>query len=597
MDYAKEPASPAEKASLPPVYVYDRNADPRYQELCTLYRWWEGSQHDYCYADFQGRSRGSGVSYIADRHRDKGFIWGSEIQRVSYDSRRPNAPAGLARRVVSRFTELTTGVAPTLLCPADDDTAAYLTAIFEESCTFDAHQEARDYAGATGSAVMIPSITANQPNCETLPSFAVQVLRWANRKRWVPAEVIHQYKVEVAPDPTEGPTARPKVRIRTRMWTTTEYIEFKDVELDNDKNIPLEVEEQVQHKAGRCPVVWVQNTRKTHSPEGEYDLLNQQNLEMCDEVDRVQSHALKATKANTQPKMVRADDPMSMAQQFPRLAKGTGDEIRVGKGGEVTYLETKGDSVKMGWDSADRMQAQVLKNVNCWMPESETITSAPSGVAVAKLRRGMETRANRIRTAQTWTIRQLAEIWINLGRGWGVTSEDDPGDGMIVLPPRVYKVEPPEPEEPEEPDAPDPGDEGAAPPAIAAPPMKPKPPEPEEKLGPHKVGEGRSVRVVWPPYDTPTPTDLKDLATALTTATGAKLLSFQTATELFVAAAGLRDAEQEQHRLHEEAEAEEPLDLGNLGGAEDGADKAAEDGAAANNGAEDQEPTAGGEVG
>ena len=578
MDYENLPAGDAEPAALPRVYVYDRASDARYQELVTLYRWWEGSQHDYCYADFQGRARASGIGYIGDRQRDKGMVLPTELVRIGYDSRRPNAPAGLARRVVSRFTELTTGLAPTLLCPSDDNTAAYLTAVFEESCTFDAHQEARDYAGGTGSAVMIASVTDGQPNCETLPPFAVFVRRWANRKRWVPAEVVHQYRVEVTPD-DDGPAAATELRIRTRMWTETEYVEFADVKQDHDKRQPLVVKERVPHKAGRCPVVWVQNTRRTSSPEGEYDLLNQQNLEMCDEVDRVQSHSLKATKANTQPTVVRADDPMSFAQQFPRLAKGVGHEIRVGIGGSATYLETRGDSVKMGWDSADRMQSIVLKNVNCWMPESETITSAPSGVAVAKLRRGMETRGNRIRTAQTWTIRQLAQIWINLGIGWGVTSEDEPGEG-IILPPRLFKAEPQEPvvELPEE-------DEGPVPPAKPRPALK-------ETLGPHKVGKGRSVRVVWPAFDLPTPTDMKDLAMALDTVTAAKLLSRQTGTEIYVAASGLRDAEQEHRRIAEEKEQNSVM-LGPLLNAPvSGAAKAAEDGAAASEprGGDDQEP-------
>lgn len=587
MDYAAEPdTDDAEQAPLPKVFVYDCTSDPRYIELTTLYRWWEGSQHDYCYADFQGRSRSSGCGYIADRQRDKGIINPGEIQRVSYDSRRPNAPAGLARRVVSRFTELTTGLSPTLLCASDQDTAAYLPAVFEESCTFDAHQEARDFAGATGSAVMIPSITDGQPNCETLPSFAVQVLRWANRKRWVPAEVVHQYRVEVMPEEARA-DMRPEVRIRTRMWTVTEYVEFKDVKTDHDKTLPLDVESRVGHRAGRCPVVWVQNTRKTNSPEGEYDLLNQQNLEMCDEVDRVQSHALKATKANTQPTLVRMDDQLAFAQQFPRLAKGVGAEIRVGKGGDAKYLETHGDSVKMGWDSAAKMEEKVLKNCNCWMPESETTTAAPSGVAVAKLRRGMETRGNRIRTAQTWTIRQVAQIWINLGLGWGVTSEDDPEEGKIILPPRLYKIEPPEPEEQPPPQIPDDAEPGA--PATA-----PPKPEPTERLAPHKVGKGRSVKVDWPPFDVPTATDLRELATALTTMTSGKLLSEKTATEMFVGAAGLRDAEQEHKRLAEQKESG-MAQLGPLMGAPlSGAAKAAEDGAAASEprDSDDQEPEA-----
>ena len=574
---------------LPDVYVVDRNQDPRYRELCTLFRWFDGTQHDYCYADFMGRSRPGFCCYGGGGHRDKGMVWPSEAPRVSWDIRRPNAPAGLARQVISRFTELTMGTPPTLTCPADDDTAAYLTAVFEESCTWDAHQEARDYAGACGSAVMILTVTEGQPNAEALPSFAVDVLRWANRKRWIPAEVIQQYRVEIM---TTGPNPRPEIKIRTILWTEQERIEFEDVPSDWPREKPLVVKESEQHFAGRCPVVWVQNIRRTRDPEGEYDLLNQANLEMCDEVDKVQSHALKATKANTQPTLVRMDDAMSFMQQFPRLAKGSGTEIRVGKGGDAKYLETTGDSVKMGWDSAEKMKDQVLKNVNCYMPESEQITQAPSGVAVAKLRRGMETRGNRIRTAQSWVIRQSAQIWIALGMKFPPSSEDDPKDKSIVLPPRCYKIDPPEPAEAPEP--PEPG-ELPEPEEVAAPPVPP-PLEPKERLGPHKVGKARSVKVGWPPYDHPTPQDIKALAEGLTTATADKVLSRQTATEVLVTAIRVHDPEEEMRRLSDE-KAQNQMDLGPLLGAPtSGAAKAAETGALARGSSSTgEEPTADGD--
>jgi hypothetical protein len=574
MDY--ETAAPVD-APLPKVYVYDRDKDPRYQELCNLFRWFDGTQHDYTMADFQGRGRRPGCGYIADRHRDKGWVSATDLGRTCYDSRRPNAPAGLARRIISRFTELTLGIPLTLVCPSDADTTAYLAAVYEESNSHDALQEARDFAGATGSAVLIPSVTASRPNCEALPSFAVVVLEWADRKRWIPAVVVHQYRVEIAPK--DCASLAPEVKTRTRMWTPEHYIEFEDAAADHAKDAPLVEKSRAEHCAGRCPVIWVQNTRSTRSPEGEYDLLNPANLELCDEVDRMQSHTLKSTKANTQPPLVRADDPLAFAQQYPRLAKGSGIEMRVSKGGTMTYLELDPDTLKAGWEAAKRLEEQVQKNVNCWLPESEQITSAPSGVAVAKMRRGMETRGNRLRTTLAWAVRQLCQIWISIGAGIGVTSEDDPQDGLI-LPPRVF---PPEPVEPEEVEPPELGEDGLFEAAETE-----EPEEPEPTLGPHVVGKGRSVRVLWPAYDQASPTDLKEITTGLTTATADKILSRKTATERLVSAMGLRDPEEEHRRIAEEAKAGE-LKLGPLLGAPaSGAEKAAEDGALA--GAEDQEP-------
>lgn len=523
--------------TVPEVRVVRRDKDPRHRELVSLLAWHEGRQHDVFSADWMGRPRKPGQRYYESRAEMKGF---APPSLVSYDSRRPSAPAGLPRRVVTTFTQTVLGKPASLSCSSDRDTSAYLAEIFDESETWDALIEARNIAGACGSAALVPCVGDGVPSVEVLPPTELIVLRWKHRARRIPAEVVHQHLVERVEDNDEGVQVA-SIYVRTRMWTETHYVEFEDVKWPvEDPKRPLKMTHWREHAAGRCPVVWHQNTRSSCSPEGEYDLQTEQNLELSDEVDRVQSHALKATKSNAQPTVVRIDDPMGF-QMYPRVAKGAHNEIRVNKGGDAKYLETTGDSVKMAWESADRLETCVLRNVSCVIPDAANAQAYKSGEHVQSLLEAMRLRCNRLRVTLTRTVRQLAAIWISLGLALGVSSEDEPVEGTIILPPREFECEeePDEPMEAEAGEVEDEEDEEEAP-----------------EIGPHILGKGRSVRVMWPPYQQLSATQLKDLVTAITSANGGKqAMSAETGVEVLATAAGYRDPEQEKKRIRDEKKA------------------------------------------
>jgi hypothetical protein len=482
---------------------------------------------------------------------------------ISYDSRRPSAPAGLPRRVVTTFTQTVLGRSPSLSAPADKDTSAYLAEIMEESESWDALIEARNIAGACGSAAIVPCVTDGVPSVEVIPPTELIVQRWKHKARRIPAEVIHQHLVERVVETDAG--QRACVYVRTRMWTETHYIEFADAEWPvQDATAPLAMTDWREHRCGRCPVVWHQNTRSSSSSEGEYDLQTEQNLELSDEVDKVQSHALKATKANAQPTVVRIDDPIGF-QMYPRVAKGAHNEIRVNKGGDAKYLESTGDSVRMAWDSADKLTACVLRNVSCVIPDAANAQAYKSGEHVQSLLEAMRLRCNRLRVTLTRTIRQLASIWIALGLAMGVSSEDEPEERTIVLPPREFECEEEDDDDTEEMGAEE--DQDDEDPANGPPvPDDDEPPKPE--IGPHIVGKGRSVRVMWPPYQQLSALQLKDLVAALSQANGAKqLMSAETGVEVLATAAGYRDPEQEKRRIRDEKKAGMTMLLTNMQGA------------------------------
>lgn len=551
---------------IDPVRVMRRDKDPRFRELVALLAWHEGQQHDVYSADWMGRPRKPGQRYFESRAEMKAFLPAPCM--VSYDSRRPSAPAGLPRRVVSRFTEFVLGRSPTLTCPNDKDTSAYLAEVFEESETWDALTEARNIAGACGSAALVPCVSDGVPAVEVYRPTQLDVRKWAHKARRIPAEVVHQCLIERAEPDDEG-VVRSATYVRTVMWTETHYIEFKDVPYPvDDPKKPLEMTDWRVHKAGRCPVVWHQNTRSSSGPEGEYDLQSEQNLELADEVDKTQSHALKATKANTQPTVIRIDDPAGF-QLYPRIAKGVGHEIRVSKGGDAKYLETKGDSVKMAWESAERLTTNLLRNVNCVIPDASNGQQYKSGEHARALMEPMKLRGNRLRVTLRRTIRQLAQIWIELGRTLEISSEDEPVEGTIILPPREFEAET-EADEPVE--------------AANEPPEPREKPEPE--IGPHVLGKGRSVRVMWPPYEQLSAAELKSMVDAITIANGGKkIMSAETGVEVLATAAGYRDPEMEKKRLHEEEAAGMARLMTGMQGAtaapNDAADKAQETGAAA----------------
>lgn len=519
----------------------------RAQRIRSLQSYYEQTQHDHHTLTWDGKPRDPGVGYMVERLTRSGFVAGNA---APYSNRRPSCPYPLGRQIITSFTDMLLGAGqyPTLVVQLDDDTTAFLIEVMNESDAWDTLTEARNFAGAGGSAAVLLSVLDGEPSTEFLNPAELYVPEWEDKKGWIPRVVIEQRLIERDEIGEDG--IETKRFWRTRYWDEEFAIVYQDVPEDygsdeetKDQPIPI-LGEPVRHYAGRCPVVWYQNIRNSKAPEGESDLHT--THEPIDQIDQLQSMTMRASKANADPTLVYKDTDRNRRKN-PHISKGHGARIDVSEQGDAKLLETSGSSIVTAWDGIKNVKQEVLQTTSCVIVDPETAGTYLSGEALQILWRRMENRSNRLRRPLTSVVRQMCRIWIAMAEELGIGSTDDEGEEGIQLDPRVIK---PEPEEDKRFPADDPegedGEEGSEP---------EEPEEIEPVLQPHTLGEGRSVRVQWPPYHRPTPTQLQAMAAALSVATTSKqVLSQETAVAHLSSFIGLGDGTEELARIKAEKE-------------------------------------------
>lgn len=507
------------------VRVMNLQGSPRSEELLHCQSFYYGRQHDHCNSNWDGAYRDPGVNYMMERLRPQGFV---PTNAIPYGARKPNVHVPLPRQIVNRFSEMLLGQgrSPSLHVPADERTEMFLNAVFEESEQWDVLVEARMIAGACGAAAIALSILNGCPMAEVLNPADLWVAEWEDAPYWKPKVVIEQRPIEKSMLAEDGRVVTSRCW-RTRMWTDTEVVYFEDVGDDHEGSIPISGR-PVEHGAGRCPVVWYQNTRSRRRPEGEADYAGVEHL--LDVLDRIQSQTCKGTRANVDPTLVVKESERKLKGRF--FQKGTGHVITVSPDGEVSYLEISGNSLKMGWDAASELRSQILQTVECVIVTPENAGAYRSGEALQVLWRSMESKCNRLRVTLKSAIQQICAVWIGLARTHGILSKESPGSASgIRLPPRVRVAD---------------RRESLGSPIVANP-----------TLETHHVGEGSHVIVRWPPYWAPTPMQIQQMSSAMQISNGGSAtLSEETSVEVMSSFVG-QDPSQEKERLAAQRAGEE----------------------------------------
>lgn len=517
---------------LPDIYVMRVQKTARSAELRGKQAYLRQTQHDHRNLSWDGVPRDPGVGYMRERLQPSGFVVSNG---APYANRRPSCPYPIGRQVIRAFTDMVFGAsAPDLASPADPDTGRYCAAFLQQADLWDTLSESRDFAGSCGESAILIEVIEGEPSSERINTADCRVLEWENTKGWVPRAIVEQRLVEVTEENPETKEVETVTKWRTRYWDDQIAVTFKDVPEDYGKGEreppPIPVDDFEEHGAGRCPVIWYQNTRNSKSPAGESDLDGVH--ETADQLDKLQSMTVRASNANTDPTLVYKDEDRNRRRN-PQLRKGYGARIDVGPNGDAKLLETSGSSIETSWEGVERLRGEILQTTGAVIVTPESASSYKSGKALQMLWRTMESRCSmRLRVPLTGVIQQACKIAIAYGQEFGVSSLEDEQPEGVVLPPVVT-----EPSKEEKEEAPE--DE---------------PPKPI--LTAHSVGNARYIEVRWSPYHEPTAEDLLAYASALSNANGAKpLISKETATREFVNIVGNVDADEELERIASEHEA------------------------------------------
>ena len=533
-------------ATLTRLRVLDLDKSVTSMRLRLRWCYYRQSQHDGLKHDFEGYSREAGSSYEESRLRSLGWISIENATSpegppaaVGFRKRRPNCSTTTAGYVVDTYTAMLLGEGrePAVRVVGDPDSTATLAALFDSGYAWDALQEVRTIAGAEGAAAILPEIIDGELSSRALRPEDLYV-EWESTKDWIPRFVIEQRRVEVT-TLVDSAVVRSAVW-RTRAWDRRFTYIYEDVPLDHGTGVdggPTQAadegaielaEEPIEHRAGRCPVIWLQNTRCSDEPIGDPDCANV--YELIDRLDSLWSMNLRGTIANLDPTLVIADK-MIERRFAERRAKGHGNKIEVSEVGRAELLEMTGKTIEIGWLTAGqiRQAIEMRTGVSVIQPD-QAGAFASSDVALQILRGTANNRAAARRPSLTRTITQFSQVLLTLARDWGIKDVGADGPGIALAPREL---------------PPDAGDEDEDGESI------------EPVYAMHVVGKGRAIAVSWGALYSPTPQDLQVTAQALTMATGGQpVLSRETGVSLMINAAQTdTDLPTELERIEAEAEA------------------------------------------
>jgi hypothetical protein len=531
----------ADVDQLTTLSVLHLDETPRARELVAASLYARNMQSDHLTVTWEGYKRGAGETYLVSRQRGLGFVM---ADAVPFGGRRPTCPTLIAGNAVDTYTALLLGHgrAPSVSVVGDEDSTDLLGAVLKHSDSWDSLGEARSLAGSRGCAAVVPEVIDGEPSLRALKPEHLYV-EWTEKKGWVPSRVIEQKRVDIEHLDRETGKVCTARYWRTRAWDEEFAYVYEDAldtgdapkndkdEPDPDPTIKL-AEDPISHNAGRCPVVWLQNTRNADGPSGLPDY--HPVFEQIDQLNELQSMIMRGAKANADPTLV-ISDTRSALQRWPSREKGYGKKIEVTEKGSAKLLEISGKALETSWLTYDHVKGQVDQRIGVISPDASNAGAYQSGVALQILHRTQNTRAGKLRVPLECAIEQVCSIWLAMVRAVGIT-EIGSGKPGIELHLREIKVEESDDDEEK--------------------PGKRKFKVEASRYEPHTIGEGQSIALGWPDFHSPTPQDLLSTAQALGAATGMRpVMSQESAVSFWSAAAQTHtDPAEEMERIEHEAE-------------------------------------------
>lgn len=340
---------------------------PRQQALNRLWAWYRCSNYQARSMDWDGRKvvEPLDVEAIASRgFVPPGFVDAGQSMPIKF--RRPTAPYALVKVVVDRFTGLlfSEHQHPDIDVAGDWQTEEYLKGIADVSRLWQTMIRARGMGGAMGAVCVGFQFADGKPVIElhdprwTKPDFidrATHKLRSIDKRFMYPQEVR---------DPATG-------RYVTVNYWYRRYVDeerdvlFKPVEVGNGQEPAWEVEREVSHGFGFCPVVWVQNLPVEDEIDGDPDCHGA--YDMVEAIDALIAQANRGIIANCDPTLVIT----SKAEMGTEIRKGSDNALKLPEG-SVNYLEMSGSGPKAALDFAEQLRKYFLEVVQCVLEHPDT---------------------------------------------------------------------------------------------------------------------------------------------------------------------------------------------------------------------------------
>lgn len=316
---------------------------------------------------------------------------------IPYSRRKPRVKVRTGKFIVQRLSSMMLGEDRFPEISIEGDVAAedYVKAIAEVAEFDSVMDEARTKGGACGAVALSYAFVEGEPRVSVHRAKHIEVLRWKDRARLVPAEVLKTYRYKrTVLDPTTG---KPKQKdfYFAQYWDEhTEIIwdPISQEDVENRSWVESVRRYEVTHEYGECPVVWIQNQRNSDSPDGESDY-DQLGDNIC-ELDRLCSASSKGTVANVDPTLIIKDE---RTKNQGTIRKGSENAIW-SKGG-AEYLTLGQGAMGAAHEEIRGQLGRILDAAGVVSPEPEKLSgSAKSAAAMRVLYQPMTDQCDKLRT-------------------------------------------------------------------------------------------------------------------------------------------------------------------------------------------------------
>jgi len=463
---------------------------PRQQSLNRRWSYYCCSQYDTRQVDWDGtpcvdefaREAIASAGYIPPGFYDAG----GQTSKLPLKFRRPSAPYHLARAIVHRFTGLLFSERqhPQVRMEGDPTTEDFARALAEVSRLWPAMILARNYGGATGTAVLTFQFSNGLPLVEVHdPRWVTPYWRDRQALDLEGLEIRYQYPIETR-DPESGLWVTIMVWYRRVIDTSSDVVYEPEMVGQGDEPAWRE-RERVDHGLGFFPGTWIQNLPVVDDVDGEPDAHGV--FDTIEEIDQLQSQAIRGTKSNCDPTATITTD-----REVADLRKGSDNALVLEKGGGASYMEISGSGPKSAMDLVGQLRSQVLEVAQCVLDHPDT--SNRTATEIERVYSSMLSKADVLREQYGERgVKRLIDRMVRAARALGEPRADAEGNlvrSSLVLPPRFTG---------------------------------------EGKRVERRLGAGGTLKLQWPGYFEPSVDDAQKAVTAAVSAKGGGVIDDEVA--------------------------------------------------------------------
>lgn len=469
----------------------------RQKELNEFWAYYKVAEHDAKGTDWAGRPlmrREMRDMISRQRYIPPGFV-DAGGDTLPMDFRRPAAPLGIVRTIVSRFTGLLFSHKrhPQIGIPGDVRTEDYVNGLLEYGGFWSTAMLFRNQGGAMGSACFGFKFVNSNCVFEALDP------------RWCTPEFVGQGYQELSKLTIQYTYSKEEydelAEKHKRVWywyrrvidteTDTLWVPVKCKEHGKEPPWDYIKKNTIQHGFGEIPYEWVQNTQSDDDVDGDPDAVG--CYDMVRVVDQLLSEVWSGTIANCDPTLTMITD-----MDLNAIKKGSDNAIRLNQGSSAQYLELGGNGPRTGLEVAKAIEERIFRLAQC-VPDNVLYESNGEKTAteIERIFSSMLEKADMIRGQYGPAITRMCEKLIRAAKIIATVRELEDGRlvrGKINVPPRTVTQ-----------------------------------PDGDVVELPRVVGNGTACVISWPPYYRASFMDIQTAVNMTTQAKDAEVLTKESA--------------------------------------------------------------------